>query len=611
MKTLSHLRHRYRRILLSLASRAKRATTILQRVLDSLWATFVASVLAGFLLYSGYSIPNWLALTPESARTLLTIFAGGGLTILAIFYAVLNVRIQMLSQRLPGELVHDIINRAPAYRAVYWRLLITVFASVLSLASLSSNVLNTSSINVVTLAILLLGLTLTRLLNLARAGLTSRYPEAIVRAVLNRIDDSYFIQVDQRRGIVDHSSATGVLTMTTDQFAMVEQVAAKAIREGDLTTANLLMRSVTEAVLEFVEHNKSNARGVLGWLGQLFSVIGRNSLRTEPRVTEIIIDLVSRVSEQSFTKRLGWDQQIEFNEAISEIWSSAIEQRATSMLTRMIRESSGIFRVVTEFAPPEDQLASLFEGEEQKPVHNSDAEIEWQQSYVQFVSSLNYRCASLVDNGIVNSFGAAQFAYRMMAWHVVQSTHMGARQKKRLLRSIILGSSHSIQRALRKNPDSGYVIWSLDPSIHTEYASRGLEELITLSINAVSEVAIESAGAGCLPWVLLNEIAAAGRGYAAKGDDTLGAMIAETLGALGPLLRVHKDQDMKERYLEAAKGLHSIDEWDKRTKSDLKEVVKQQLLQFPDEAERLKQWQAQVPSRKALKTERPHDFPWA
>jgi len=95
---------------------------------------------------------------------------------------------------------------------------------------------------------------------------------AVVSRTVRRLDDDYFNRFEQG---VRPSLASGVVTETSDPFAVIEQVVTNALAIGDLTTAHLVLRAVLGRVLDVVKSNRVGARTTLGWIGDLYLVIGR------------------------------------------------------------------------------------------------------------------------------------------------------------------------------------------------------------------------------------------------------------------------------------------------------------------------------------------------
>ena len=581
------------------------------QLFDSGPGVVVTAIVAIGLFFLPYSVRDWLPVSSREAMWILGTLAAGSITLFGIFYAIRAFQIQYLAQRLPAELVGQ-ITWSEGDRAIYYRLVVIVSTSLVALAFTADHGLGAPASNLIVFNLVLLVLTLLGL----RGGISRifhrSYSRTVVQHVMRRLSWDYLCSIGSQLGGMPASSASGIATLETDPFSLVEQVSVRAMQEGDLTTSNLLIRTVTGRIVEYLKgEGVHNRRAVLGWLGEMFRVVGQSGLRYDNRVTEIAITFAASVQIMTYELGLAWSERSEFLDALEQLWKAGVRMRAEPILNKFLQLHCQVFRVAIGKAPPERSLASLYTHEDEKPAYDTDAELEWDHLRRDFLYTLGRRIESLIAGGMSEAFRVAQSALRTMAWDVPVDEHLGRRQKEMLLRRILWSAEHSIGQALRRGCGEEFVAWEIDSSIDSVFEEEGLAELIVCRLEAMSKVVIEAAKCGRLPWGLLNEVAAAGRRYAREGRDELAEIVVETLGAIAPLLARHEDSEMRVRYLEAASALRSIARWDPRADSKIKGIVGEQLKRYSEEEDRLREWQQEIPGRKHLKREDGHAFPWA
>jgi len=73
---------------------------------------------------------------------------------------------------------------------------------------------------------------------------------------------------------------------------------------------------------------------MLGWLGELLSVIGRKALPVEQRTAEYAVRLFDRAILTSIGREHPWDERVEMLVAFGELQHAAIREKATTVVRR-------------------------------------------------------------------------------------------------------------------------------------------------------------------------------------------------------------------------------------------------------------------------------------
>jgi len=573
--------------------------------LDDPGYVLASILLVGIALVTPWPMDRWLALTSYSAVWIFAGLMGISATLIALVYAATIFRGQYLASRLPPEIVGELIE-SRWHRASIWRLATVLIASLIVLASIDAQHLPRNVYGVLAGDIVLLTLCLIGIQGGIRRVFGRGYPSAVVSRTVRRLDDDYFNRFEQG---VRPSLASGVVTETSDPFAVIEQVVTNALAIGDLTTAHLVLRAVLGRVLDVVKSNRVGARTTLGWIGDLYLVIGRKALERNERTAELIMKLFEIGLREALKLKLAWHERTEFLERLRDLRRAAIRERREDVEKEGLWALARTFKAALRVAPDEAKLRSFHETDAEAPPHDSEAELEWDHIERDWPWDIQRDLEAIAEGDLADTFGTGQFVQHMMLYDVLEATSIGLQQRRALLTTLLWQSKHVVLYALKRGRGERYVNWSLF-GWH-EFDSHQFGDLVPAAMNDWSEIIIEASRTGTLPPGALNEFAAAGRGFAGSENDERGIIIAETLGAIASLLSEHTDPEMAERYLEAASGLRSIGEWDNRETSELKRVVGAELAKFHEEEKRLRQWREAVPSRRRLPKDARHSRPWA
>ena len=323
-----------------------------------------------------WSLPNWLGVNYYSAVWILAGFAGISVTLIALLFAVTTFRAQYLATRLPSQLVGDVFSTS-WHKSALWRLGAILVASIIALGPITDPYTPNSITNVLFINLLLLLLTVYEIQRGVSNIFGKKYSIGTVAITLRYIDDEYLFTASTRRSRIAHSMASGVITDFTDPFSLIEQVCVRSMKDGDLTTAHLLLRAVKEKVLTFVKKQEDCNSKALEWLGDLLSIIGRKALIDDERTAELIVLLFEDLLNETFEIKCKWHERIKLLNSFREIRHSAIRVRKIAVLTRALYAISRIFEKSLAAAPAETALKSLYRNDSDAPQHNSEAEIEW------------------------------------------------------------------------------------------------------------------------------------------------------------------------------------------------------------------------------------------
>ncbi len=539
-----------------------------------LWpaGTFLLALAALFL----FRLPKVLGLNPYSAVWILATFAAISITLLALVFAITTFRAQQLATRLPPDLVADLF--VPKWHtAALWRLAALLIVSLLGLAPITQNQLSSSAANAVVVDAVLLLWAAVGIARGSRRVFDRSYPLVVARQLVGYLTESYLFE---QRSAGSAAMASGVRTLHSDPFALVEQVCEHAMRDGDLTTTHIVLRAVTQRMLDFQKDAPEMTRDLLGWLGELFSVVARKALRTDERTAEFILRLFEWAIEATFEQHRPYDERIELLRSFDELRHAAIRDEKVEVINRAFYLFGRVFPKALSVAPPEDQLSSLYFGEPTQPPHNVDLELEWQHIYDQWISPLYRDMELLARKGLSEPFRTGQHTLGEMQRAVATSSHLGPRQKRFLLRLLLWQSASVVEVALRQGCGEDFVAGSSWLSVYHELDGHDLGDLVPEGLKAWRPVLIEAARRGVLPWVALNEFSAVGRGFAREAQDDRAVFVAETLGALAVPLAALGPGPMQERYYQAADDLRSLAEFDQRTESPLKQAVAAELTKY-------------------------------
>lgn len=603
------------------ASRARLARTIRDRVaiardrLERIWISLqnLPALIAVFILalsapYLPWSVPNVLRLNPYSSVWVLAGFAGVSVTLIALVFAVTTFRGQQLASHLPARVVGDEFL-TPWHRGAIWRLASILCGSLVALGPIEEGRMPSAIANVVMLNLILLLMSLIGI----QAGLQRIFgrnsSRQMVRATLRYVDDAYLAKQRDPRGTLPPSMASGVLTTDADPFSLVEQVCVRSMKQGDLTTAHLLLRAVVGRGMEYLEANKSHARQVLGWIGEVLSVIGRKALVEDERTAEVCVSLFGEVLEATLDLKLQWHERIELLDSFRQLRHAAIRLKRASVETRAMWVFQSSFKQAIAAAPAEASLRSLQGEGPDAPPDNTDLELEWDHIRDNWISELQRDMELCIAEDLPDLFSTGHFIQRFMAFDIKESTHLGSLQKRELLNYVIWEAKFAVSEAIRRGRGDAYVRWEMPHRV--EFDDAALDGVVRQALEQWSEIMVESARAGVLPWIMLNGFTADGRGFAASGQDDLAILVAETLGSLAEPLAQAPKGESRTRYLEAAAGLRSLSEWDKRPTSRVKEAVERELAKFTRESEWLTEWREALPSRRRIPPGQWHSTPWA
>ena len=182
----------------------------------------------------------------------------------------------------------------------------------------------------------------------------------------------------------------------------------------------------------------------------------------------------------------------------------------------------------------------------------------------------------LSSRGLEDSVRTGQFTYGRMMDDVLESKQLGQRQKRFLIRMILIGSAQATREAIRKGGGEGYVQWPFEFRIEA-LDREGLGDLVIPALNEWRQIVALAAKAGRLSAMVLNDFAAEGRGFAREGQDNRAILIAKALGTVATALRGHAAGDVQAGYDYAVDALRSLAERDQRDASELKTAVNAEL----------------------------------
>lgn len=573
-----------------------RRLPVLLACLDSKAAITSIVLLSVFALLSPWRVPNVVGLRPESSVAVLSTIGGVAAALMGIVYALSIFRMHYLSQRLPEELVDQLAKAAFSRGILIWLSIIAV-TSLVALVSTSVTTLTTGTVNVTTLNLVLLGITILRL----SAGLTDPFDRSfsvfVVRCLQSHIPDTYLKSLKMRSGWLRHSMVSGVLTREVDPFAVVERVAVKMMKDGDLTTINLLIRSLTERILEYVRRNEcENRREIFSWFGELLFTIGERSLTLDERVAELVTIVGSETLRESIRLRHPWSDRIEFQRSKESFGRELIGHGAEGLVSRFIAEEARMFEYGLHFVPPEEEV--LIFHQKTGTVNNAPhANLEWEYLGPHPIYLYRRYIEALPDHGMSDAFGVGIHNLETMA-SVALGGNLGVKQKKFLLRLIIHMNRNLLVSAVEKTKSERFLeTWMTAEHLVEKLEEEGFGEQVDELLRCIGDVVVEAGRVGALDGWTLNQLATIGRRLARKGDDKRTAILIEIFQMLGGVLEPQESRAMKLRYLQVADALQSLADFDQREVSESRTMVQDALRRFVNLDERRKEWREEYPSR--------------
>jgi hypothetical protein len=372
----------------------------------------------------------------------------------------------------------------------------------------------------------------------------------------------------------------GVETDRPDPFALVEEVSVRAIMAHDPTTTRLVLRCVTNRVIGYLTGREFVARGVLAWLAELLYVIGRQLLPLEERTAEFIVVLFQVVLAwvlEPRQHRPGSSARIEFLKSFRELRHAAIREGKMSVVHAGLFALSLTFPIALKAAPLEDQIWRLHPREPFTPQDNRDADFEWSQLEEDWVRELSRDIELLSAAGFEDAFNTGQMVYRLMVDDILQAKNLGSRQKRSLIERIIWSVGVQVREALNRGRGEGYISQILD---QYQFESLDREDLGDLVLSALKEwgfIMTTAVKVGKLSRMVVNDFAAAGRGFAHKGQDERSILIASTLTAVAETLRRKAVGETYAEYDWVIDAIRSLAAFDQRETSTLKDVVRAEL----------------------------------
>ena len=337
--------------------------------------------LAGTLLLalaarlSPRGIPNDGLLTPYSAVWVFAGLAATSVALLALRYAITTFRGQQFALRLPPTFVKELFE-SQEHHASSWRLIAVFITSLSTLGPIDQSRLPPSALTVAMIDVLLLLITLKSIARDSQRVFDPDYSRIVADLVVRRLGDDYLGNQHERGWSFPPPSLTaGVATDRPDPFALIEEVCVRAMAENDLTTARLVLRHVVGRVLGYLDGRESVARGVLGWLGEVMSVVGRRALLLDERSAELVVLLFEDIINWALERRaqsLRWHDRIELLKSFRELRHASIQEGKTEALAEGLYTLGRTFKKALETAPPEDQIWELHVRDQSPPHHNTD-----------------------------------------------------------------------------------------------------------------------------------------------------------------------------------------------------------------------------------------------
>lgn len=523
-------------------------------------------------------LPNTFGVTAYSVVWILATFAGICVTLLALLFAISTVRGQQLAARLPPEIVADLF--APGWhRATIWRLAGVLVVSLLGLAPIVKDPLPNRAINAVPIDIVLLAWAIVGIMRGSTQVFERSYPVRVARQLRSYLTETYLLQRQEARRW-PAALTSGVLTSRADPFALIEQVCDSALRAGDLTTAHIVLRATTRHVLDFEKEHPGIAGALFGWIGELLSVVGRKALKVEERTAEYTV----RLFDRAILTSLGRYQRSERSgllEKFRELRHAAIKSGAVPVVRLGFDVLARGFESALPTAPPEDKVASLYSGEATQPGHDSRSETQWRSVEDEWLHDINGDVELVARYGLEDVMPTVQSVIQENQRAVLVAWNLGPRQKRALLRYTFWQSAAVVQTALDRGCGEAFVVSADLLFLTHDLLEAGLNDMIVPALKPWRPVLLETARRGILPWHVLNDFAAAGRGLAREAQDEAAVFVVETLGALLASLAFHRAGKMQELYEETIKHLRSIATLDEREDSQVKQAVTAQLARRP------------------------------
>ncbi len=561
-----------------------RASTQFAAALDLLDTDLWPAGEAAAALVAQYVVPlpNLFAVTPYSVVWILAAFAAISVTLLAVVFAVATFRGQQLAERLPPEVAADLFD--PGWlRATVWRVVALVAVSLLGLAPVDTDTkpLIRQTINAVAIGCLLTAWLLVSMGRGVKEMFARNEPVAVARQVVRYLTDDYLLELRTLQGWPP-SLASGVLTSRTEPFAIIEQICNRALRAGDLTTVHLVLRATVARVLEFEKENSGVgvARPLLGWLGELLSVIGRKALPVEQRTADWAVRLFDRAILTSIERRHPWDERIEMLEAFGELQRVAIRERATTVVRRGLLVLQRAFQSALATAPPEEKVWSLHIRDVVPAAPDYDAESRWDAIREEWLSDISRQAELIVQENLQDAAGAIQHTIREDQRAVMAALGLGPRQKRSLLGWLSWQSAAAVQLALDRGWGEAALEARLLSFLPHELEENGLSDMILPALQSWRPTLLEAATRGILSPFALNDFAAAGRGLARKAHDKEAEFVVETLGEIVTALDAHTSGKMRARRSEVIEAIGSIANFDQRADSSVKRMIAAQLAAF-------------------------------
>lgn len=576
--------------------------------LDSIPAIIMTLGLSTIAIFVplGRHILGWF--TPYSVVWSLAGTAAVAATLLAVVFALRVFSAQYLLSRLPAPVAATMSLRQ-WQTAATWRLSYVLVTSLLTLGPVSASDLPYPAARAGFVNLLLLLLTIARL-HRAVADLYSRgFEIRVTEATLAPIDRSFLRHIGAQGPTTSPSFAV-VFVERNEPTALVEQVCMRAVQDADVATASTVLRTLAGRVAEYVSERPPNGRPVLAWFGDLLRMIGERTLPYDDRIGRLVGLLFGELIENTANLNLAWTDRIELLQSFRRLRHRALMSGARDVCDTATSVLERAFVRVLKTVPAEDAIWSLSPQTVPYSEEASAADLEWMQAY-EWIHEFYADAALAIAHDRPEAFSTIQSAMHSLYYDIRELPGLGQKQRSALLWGVVSQAKQSILDALAEGRGAEFVRWRLGSTLIIGSGRDEWGETSELVLDATGEVAVASARFGALPYLVLNQLATAGRGAARNADDQRAIQILETLGALAQPLASHRTAEMELRYLQAIGALRSIRGRDKREFSDLKDTATREMARFSEEEDRLQRWRDGYPGLRRRPEPGVDDRPWA
>lgn len=388
------------------------------------------------------------------------------------------------------------------------------------------------------------------------------HPRFHVAELTNKLDADYIRNISRRNNLHPDSIDTD-FQREDDPLVVIEHSTLAAVRNNDITTANLFLRLVTKNLIEFVEED--NARAVLNRFLLYYQTIFQDAINKQNyRIVSFLITRHGKISTELLNRKFEWNNFVEFDLRLEEFIKVCIEKDFEDGIIHGFNAMEKRARTYIINSPDPEKIRGLrYRYGEIKPYDDDIRSYSWRyiDTFYFRLKQLGKRCAKNK-----NHLGVSRAVY---VCENILNEVLNGDYHEWIVRDIVRHTFDPAMGVIEPIYKEAIDNDIFDDIVLLPYSSFSIPSLgdlsrdyLKMTIISGLDVLIHSTHNGCQNFMLINEFGTIGRELVEKEDEAP-IFLIRVFGFLGKELTKSglKNPEEKEFYKELHRQIKSIRNW--------------------------------------------------